>query len=256
MATSTVLNTQIVPNVPMYGQKVQIMNAAWVQYFTILNQRVGGPGGTVVNSVSINDSSTVPIYTITNTETSGSVAITLTLDTQAPATAFLGPITGADAEPTFRPIATTDLPVVDYLHGGTGLSGAPSGGQLAIGNGSGYTLSVIAGTTNQIHVSNGAGDITLSLDQNLTIPTPTTGVTLTVGAGSGSYSLNCEGTAVFAGAIGVNNVAPPSRSTGWGTPSAGGIVANFPGTGATTAQCGEAISELIVILQSIGFLGA
>jgi hypothetical protein len=47
-----------------------------------------------------------------------------------------------------------------------------------------------------------------------------------------------------------------SLSTGWGTPTGGSVVPNFPGAGATTAQCGQAIAEIIATLKSIGILRA
>lgn len=59
--------------------------------------------------------------------------------------------------------------------GGIGLDGsAATNGFLPIGNGSGFTLAGISGTSNQVTVTNGAGTITLSTPQNLhTAATPT-----------------------------------------------------------------------------------
>jgi len=63
---------------------------------------------------------------------------------------------------------------VSTANGGTGTTTTPSNGQLLIGNGAGYTLSSITGTTNQINVVNAAGSITLSTPQNInTTATPT-----------------------------------------------------------------------------------
>jgi hypothetical protein len=60
----------------------------------------------------------------------------------------------------------TNILTVDK--GGTGLDGSSAtNGQLLIGNGSGYTLAEILGTTNQVDVTNGAGSIQLSLPQNI-----------------------------------------------------------------------------------------
>lgn len=54
------------------------------------------------------------------------------------------------------------------LNGGTGVDGSAAGsGTLLIGNGTGYTLAALTGTTNQITVTNGAGTITLAAPQNL-----------------------------------------------------------------------------------------
>lgn len=52
-------------------------------------------------------------------------------------------------------------------NGGTGVTGTPSNGQLLIGNGSGYTLATITGTTDQVNVTNGSGTITLSTPQDI-----------------------------------------------------------------------------------------
>lgn len=59
--------------------------------------------------------------------------------------------------------------------GGTGLDGSSAAnGQLLIGNGTGYSLATITGTTDQVSVTNGAGSITLSLPQDIAITsTPT-----------------------------------------------------------------------------------
>ena len=59
--------------------------------------------------------------------------------------------------------------------GGTNLNGsAAPNGHILIGNGTGYTLREIDGTTNQVNVTNGAGTITLSLPQDIaTTSSPT-----------------------------------------------------------------------------------
>lgn len=51
--------------------------------------------------------------------------------------------------------------VITYTYGGTGLSSAPSNGQLPVGNGSGYTLATISQGTG-ITVSNGSGTISVA----------------------------------------------------------------------------------------------
>ncbi|MFN7834451.1 MAG: tail fiber domain-containing protein [Burkholderiaceae bacterium] len=65
---------------------------------------------------------------------------------------------------------------VAVARGGTGVNTAPGSGQLLIGNGTGYTLANLTGTSNQVNVTNGAGSITLSLPQSIaTSSTPTFG---------------------------------------------------------------------------------
>lgn len=70
------------------------------------------PAGTgTVTSVSFTDGSTSPIYTITGSPITTSGTITETLKTQTAATVFAGPISGAAAQPTFRALASTDVPL-------------------------------------------------------------------------------------------------------------------------------------------------
>jgi DNA-binding transcriptional MerR regulator len=71
--------------------------------------------------------------------------------------------------------------IIGTQYGGTGLdASAASNGQLLIGNGSGFSLSSLTGTANQITITPGAGSITVSLPQNIhTAATPTfNGLTL------------------------------------------------------------------------------
>jgi hypothetical protein len=76
---------------------------------------------------------------------------------------------------------------LNVSRGGTGLSGSTAAnGTLLIGNGTGYTLTTLTGTANQVIVTNGAGSITLSLPQSIAAgSSPTfTGLTLSsLGAG-------------------------------------------------------------------------
>jgi hypothetical protein len=97
-------------------------------------------------------------------------------------------------------------------YGGTGLTATPSNGQLAIGNGSGYSLATLTAGTN-VSISNTAGGITISA-------TPSAGGSVTSVSGSGGTT----GLTLTGGPITVS-----------GTLTLGGtlIVANG-GTGATT----------------------
>lgn len=63
--------------------------------------------------------------------------------------------------------STDAVGVLGVPNGGLGLSSLPSNGQLAIGNGSGFTEATLTGTSNQISVANSAGGITLSTPQNI-----------------------------------------------------------------------------------------
>jgi hypothetical protein len=101
---------------------------------------------------------------------------------------------------------------IGTAYGGTGLTATPSNGQLAIGNGSGYSLATLTAGTN-VSISNTAGGITISA-------TPAAGGTVTSVSGSGGTT----GLTLTGGPITVS-----------GTLTLGGtlIVANG-GTGATT----------------------
>lgn len=58
--------------------------------------------------------------------------------------------------------------ILPAANGGSGLDGsAAANGELLIGNGTGYTLSTLTGTTNQVDVANGAGSVTLSTPQDI-----------------------------------------------------------------------------------------
>lgn len=52
------------------------------------------------------------------------------------------------------------------------------------------------------------------------------------------------------------NALATTSSAGWGTPTNASVIANFPGSAATLAQCGQAISELILVLKVAGLLSA
>jgi hypothetical protein len=83
------------------------------------------------------------------------------------------------------------------------------------------------------------------------------GVYLQLTAGTGKYSI-LTGTAQsqFGGPIGVNGNGPPVQSTGYGTPTSGAIIANFPGATATLVQTSETVAQILLVLKSIGFIGA
>ncbi len=124
---------------------------------------------------------------------------------------------------------------VGVAYGGTGVNGsAAANGSLLIGNGTGYTLAGLTGTTNQVNVANSAGGITLSLPQNIaTTSTPTfAGQTLTGGltGTSATFSGNTSvgGQILAAGgtvaAPGISFTAQPS--TGFYLPVANVLAAS------------------------------
>jgi hypothetical protein len=67
----------------------------------------GGAGGGSVTSVGL---SMPNIFAVANTPVTGSDVLTVTFNTQVMKTFLAGPISGGNQAPTFRTIATTDLP--------------------------------------------------------------------------------------------------------------------------------------------------
>lgn len=112
--------------------------------------------------------------------------------------------------------------------GGTGLNGsAAPNGHILIGNGAGYTLADILGTTNQVNITNGAGSIQLSLPQDIhtgaspeffdlflagTVDTATVGGTLAFGTnkasiiniGNPTATVNIQGTTIYQNVTNLN----------------------------------------------------
>src|SRR5207237_10083450 len=82
--------------------------------------------------------------------------------------------------------------------GGTGIHGSPAPeGSLLIGNGSGYYLTTISGTPDQVIVTNGPGSITLSTPQDIATTSAPTFGGLTVngvlhGAGDNRFAGTAE----------------------------------------------------------------
>jgi hypothetical protein len=109
---------------------------------------------------AITFSDTTPITFAVTYPTSTSATVTTTLDTQAAASVFAGPASGANAAPTFRALQSTDLPIA-----ATGVVGAVSPGTGLSVDGSGvlnHLNSVTAGTFTKVtvdaqgHVTTGA----------------------------------------------------------------------------------------------------
>ena len=67
---------------------------------------------------------------------------------------------------------------IGYAYGGTGLTAAPSNGQLAIGNGTGYTLATLTAGSN-ITITEGSGSITIAATDTNTTYTAGEGLDLT-----------------------------------------------------------------------------
>lgn len=109
--------------------------------------------GIVVTSVSINDESTTPIYTVSpTTPSNGAVDITMLLNTQTHNTVFAGPVftPGTAAQPTFRHLESYDLEgaapgsATDVIYNGT-VGGVPN--SFAADSGFTYNSTVPGATT-------------------------------------------------------------------------------------------------------------
>ena len=134
-------------------------------------------------------------------------------------------------------------------YGGTGLSAAPTNGQVLIGNGSGYALSTITAGSN-VSVTNGAGTITISATGMVTsvgVSGGTTGLTTSGGPVTGSGTITLAGTLVVANG-GTGSTTASGARTNLGAAASGAnnditslsalstaITVAQGGTGSTTA---------------------
>jgi Pectate lyase superfamily protein len=107
---------------------------------------------------------------VKSTTTTGALSIAAasdinsTLGTQSANVVYAGPSSGTTpANPAFRSLVNADLPTVAIAHGGTGVTTAPTDGQLLIGNSStgGYSLATLAGA-GTVSITNGHGTITIT----------------------------------------------------------------------------------------------
>jgi hypothetical protein len=166
---------------------------------------------------------------------------------------------------------TWNAGTIGTLYGGTGLTATPSNGQLAIGNGSGYSLATLTAGTN-VSISNTAGGITISATpaaggtvQSVDVSGGTTGLTTSGGpvtvtgtitlAGTLNVANGGTGATTLSGylfgngtsAVSASTTIPNTAITGLGTMStqSAGAVAITGGTingttvGATTAATGN-----------------
>jgi len=121
-----------------------------------------------------------------------------------PAARLSGSYTGITGVGTLT-AGTWNGSTIGTLYGGTGLTATPSNGQLAIGNGSGYSLATLTAGTN-VSISNTAGGITISATpaaggtvQSVDVSGGTTGLTTSGGP------VTVTGTITLAGTLNVAN---------------------------------------------------
>jgi hypothetical protein len=124
-------------------------------------------------------------------------------------------------------LSTSDVTgTLPITRGGTGVTTTPSNGQLLIGNGTGYTVTTLNGTTDQVNVVNAAGSITLSTPQNIAATSSPTFAGMTLTGFSG----------VVKATAGVLSASAVDLSTGDVT---GTLPATNGGTGQSTFATGD-----------------
>ena len=112
---------------------------------------------------------------------------------------------------------------IGYAYGGTGLTAAPSNGQLAIGNGTGYTLATLTAGSN-ITITEGSGSITIAAAAGA----PVAGDGIDVSGSTVSVDLKANGGLVIEGAG--NEIAVDLGASS----ITGTLAVGDGGTGATT----------------------
>jgi hypothetical protein len=125
---------------------------------------------------------------------------------------------------------TWNATAIGVSKGGTGLTATPTNGQLAIGNGTGYTLANLTAGTN-VSISNSAGGITISA-------TPAAGGTVTSVAMTVPSFLSVTGSPITSSgtlAVTLSGTALPVANGGTGATTLTGYVYGN-GTGAMTAS--------------------
>jgi hypothetical protein len=119
---------------------------------------------------------------------------------------------------------------IGVAYGGTGLTATPTNGQLAIGNGTGYTLANLTAGTN-VSISNSAGGITISA-------TPAAGGTVTSVAMTVPTFLSVTGSPITTSgtlAVTLSGTALPVANGGTGATTLTGYLSGN-GTSAVTAS--------------------
>jgi hypothetical protein len=146
-----------------------------------------------------------------------------------PAARLSGSYTGITGVGTLA-AGTWNGSAIGVAYGGTGLTATPSNGQLAIGNGTGYTLATLTAGTN-VSISNSAGGIQISA-------TASAGGTVTSVAATVPAFLSVAGSPITTSgtlAISYSGTALPVANGGTGATTLTGHISGN-GTGAFTAS--------------------
>jgi hypothetical protein len=200
---------------------------------------VGSSGGAgTVTSVGL---SLPAIFTVSGSPVIASGTLTGTLATQAANLVWAGPVSGADAAPTFRALDADDLPplpatgltgVVPVANGGTGLSTGTSGGipaftaagvisssvaltqnALVLGGGAGFAPGPMAslGSTSTVLHGNAAGapsfaQVNLTTTVTSVLPVANGGTGLASGTSGGVLAYTAAGTLASSAALTANRI--------------------------------------------------
>jgi hypothetical protein len=123
-----------------------------------------------VQSVGLNEASTTPIFSITNSPVTNAGTLTETLKPQTANTVFAGPTTGLAAQPSFRHLVGADLPLATSSLVG-GVQG--DGSTLTISTG---VISCTTATSSQIGCVKPDGTIITDIAGAITVPKATSAV--------------------------------------------------------------------------------
>lgn len=160
---------------------------------------------------------------------------------------------GANSLAQFSLLGGTDTAVANifmtntaWAAGGLTISNLPAGQNLVIS-----TVAGGFGAFPLCLVTNFGVVIECTPARQVIINTPTTGNALTVnGSIVGTTTLK------LTQGIGINGVTPPTRVTGWGTPTGPAVTANYNGAAATLPQTSAVVAEIITALINLGLFGA